>query len=141
MPEISKQHVEKLAAIASSLKAVLDEIRGETVEVPDRVRRAVDRFVAGGVCLRCEKKKPGRYTRGLDANCYNLTIKEINRGETTEAELIRLGRLTEAQKGGRKTSIPALRELSEIASLESDADPEKTVMLDRIEKAKKARKK
>lgn len=117
MPDISTQLVNKLASIAASLDAVLKAIGGAEIEVTPEIAAARDQLIAAGVCLRCLKKKEGRYTRGDCASCYNQTIKEINRNEITLEEVVSMGRLTpEAKRGGRKRDKdrPAASELGDI---------------------------
>lgn len=118
MPEISSQRVDKLAAAVAALSALIDELKGEMAEPPQEIRDRVQAYVAAGICLRCCQKKDGRYTRGMDANCYNQTIKDINRGDVTESELVMLGRITERPlPGGRRATRPPIAALGELPAL------------------------
>jgi hypothetical protein len=142
MQEISTNHVAKLASIASQLSSLVDAIRGSEIEVPADVQAKVERYIAAGACLRCGKKKGGRYTRGQCVSCYNTTNSEINRG-ASEAELIRNGRLAaEAKKGGRKSITPPLSELGELPPLDaadSDTGPAPAGTIRSAEKRVKAK--
>lgn len=124
MQQIDKQHVEKLASIAIQLQSLLDAIREPEAEVPPEIQEAVDYYVANRICLRCEKRKEGRYTRGLDANCYNMTIKEINAGEVMESDLVRMGRITAVPRsGGRKATTPKHSQLTPLRPLPPERQP------------------
>lgn len=115
VPEISNQHVEQLAKIAAVLGGIANSIdAGKTVVSPE-IAAAVEEYVEAGICLRCSKKKTGRYTRGQCINCYNGTREEITNGESLESDWISRGRLTPvAKSGGRKPheDRPALESLA-----------------------------
>lgn len=117
MPEISNQRVEKLASAVAAISAIVDEIRGESVEVPPETQSRVNDYVAGRYCLRCSKQKGGRYTRGLDVNCYNATMKEIDRNPLLENELIRKGRILPPARGGRPSLRAPATNIGELPAL------------------------
>lgn len=112
MPEISNEQVAKLASLVQSLQAFLETVRQPILEIPAEIAKRVLVLSELGICLRCELKKPGRYTRGCCVNCYNTSIKEIAGDPTVERKLILAGRLkAETQKGGRKPTTPALEDV------------------------------
>lgn len=122
MPEISSQRVEKLASAVATLTALVDEFRGASAEASPEIRKRVAAYIEVGKCLRCGEVKGGRYTRGMDVNCYNATMKEIGRAEVTEAELIVKGRITErALPGGRRSTRPPASEIGELPEFPDEA--------------------
>lgn len=124
MPEIDTQQASKLASAVASLAAIVAEIQGEFAEPPPHIKQRVADYLNRGICLRCGLKTEGRVTRGMDANCYNLTLKEFERGEKTEAEQIQLGRITaKPLPGGRKPKRPASG-IGELPPLDTGDIPE-----------------
>jgi hypothetical protein len=114
MPEISTQHIEKLAELSSVLSAIVAAAGRGKPNVSAEIHAAVEQLVRKGICLRCEKKKAGRYTRGQCASCYNDSIRAINEGEVLESDMVEMGRLLERAPGGRKTDRPAVQQLTPI---------------------------
>lgn len=132
MPEISQQHVEQLAQIASVLRGLADSFDAQNVVVSHEIAASVEKYVASGTCLRCEQKKSGRYTRGQCASCYNDTRADISGGRSLESDWIKKGRLTPvAQAGGRKPAAdrPSLQQLTPLGSGRSQAAKENAAAL------------
>ena len=123
MPEISQQLVEQLTSIAKSLRGVIDAIGLEKISVAAEIAAAVEQYDKAGICLRCGKKKPGRYTRGQCTNCYNDTRERITSGEVLESRLIEIGRLTPVAKTGGRKKVADRPEIDELTPLKMLDDP------------------
>lgn len=104
MQTIHKNDAEKLTQMAASLTAIAERLRGKTAQISAETRERVKQYEVADICLWCLKHKPGdRFTRGLCATHYNEVNKKIGTGELDEVELLELGRIAEAQSGGRKS--------------------------------------
>ena len=59
-------------------------------------------------CLACDEEVPEdrRYLRGLCEGCHRATLRAIARGDFTEEERIKKGKLLAKATGGRKPTNP-----------------------------------
>lgn len=62
-------------------------------------------------CLACGQPLDGTVVRGCHERCYKATMRAVARGETTEAERIKAGKLLASETGGRPPSNPVSKEL------------------------------
>lgn len=89
----------ELSRIAKMLADVADKIGPiEGIEDPVAPQEAWDRN-AKGLCLSCENPA-GK--RGLCDACYQRSLRAIESGETTDAELVRMGLRLPVAKPGKK---------------------------------------
>ncbi len=65
-----------------------------------RVAKAADQ----GLCVACLQPLDGRVIRGVHERCYRATRNAVLRGDFTEEDRIKEGKLLECQPGGRKVS-------------------------------------
>ena len=69
-----------------------------------------------GACLGCERPfEANQEIRcGMCSTCYNGALYAISKRRTTRVELIRLGRMLPATKGGRKPANSFTKSLSDL---------------------------
>lgn len=84
------------------------------IRVTADVEKRIAQLQADGRCLGCEEKiKSGdRVSRGLCGTCYHGARYAMKRRRTSQAQLLREGRLLEASPGGRKPANKFTRELA-----------------------------
>lgn len=84
------------------------------VKISTDIERRIETLRAEGKCLGCEEPLPKgkRVSRGLCATCYHGARYAMTRRRTSEAQLLREGRLLQANPGGRKPANKFTRELS-----------------------------
>jgi hypothetical protein len=84
------------------------------VKISTEVEKRVVQLRAEGKCLGCEEPltKGERVSRGLCMTCYHGARYAMKRRRTSEAQLLREGRLLEQNPGGRKPANKFTRELS-----------------------------
>ncbi|MEM7558452.1 MAG: hypothetical protein AAF394_04960 [Planctomycetota bacterium] len=83
------------------------------VDMDKEAIRRIAKAEEEGLCLAClEKLKPGEAViRGDHARCYHAIYRAIQRGETTDAQMVAKGMMLEASRGGRPRSNPISIEL------------------------------
>jgi hypothetical protein len=109
MPEISGQHVERLASAVAILNVMLSEIQAGEVAVDPTISAMVAEKVARRECLVTGEIVPEgeRYIRGLSPRGENKVRSIMAKGHYTERDFIRAGKMTaQAKKGGRKSAKP-----------------------------------
>ena len=101
-----KELAEQLLAMASQLTKLasnLSESDRKEAEFP------AERWpqVEARTCLICETPilRTETPARGAHNRCYKRLIERIKLGELTDSQAVAMGKLTPAQKGGRKPSI------------------------------------
>lgn len=82
------------------------------VRVKPEAIRHIERCQSEGKCLACDRKVPSgqRVIRGLCEACYQATLRAIGRGDFTQEERIKAGKLLARRPGGRQPSNPVTRE-------------------------------
>jgi hypothetical protein len=84
---------------------LLMEFKRVAVRISKEVKQRRDQLLSQRICLVCEQKYEGATRRGECHTCRQFTIRMVERGEASENDLIRDGKLTELpekKKGGRK---------------------------------------
>lgn len=89
-------------------------VKKSPVKIPPEIERQNDRLKADGICLGCGDKIPPKVKdkRGLHPKCYEAYRRAVSRGETTEKEMLRSGKILPASPG-RPLSNPLAKELAE----------------------------
>jgi hypothetical protein len=88
-------------------------VKKVNVSVSPEGEKRRERLAAEGCCLGCgEKVAKGEITkRGLHLKCYEAYRRALKRGETTERDMIRMGKLA-APHPGRPLSNPLAIDLA-----------------------------
>lgn len=89
------------------------ETKRLAIRISEKVKQRRDALVNAGKCLVCEEQIHGASRRGDCATCRQYLRRMVERGETTEMELIKKGKLCEMSPltTGRKTKSKARSEL------------------------------
>ncbi len=58
------------------------------------------------LCVACEQPLYGESVRGCHWKCYKATMRAIERGELTEEQRVREGKLLASRRAGRPPSNP-----------------------------------
>ena len=81
--------------------------------LPKQAAERVEKAEENGLCLACLEPlgRSDRQIRGVHDTCYKALMRACKRGDVTEQDLIRQGRLFAAKKAGRKPNHKALKGL------------------------------
>jgi hypothetical protein len=96
------------------MRALIHSLRYVNVK-----KSAMDRIAKcerDGLCLACLEKLDGRVIRACHERCVKATKRAIERGDFTEDERVRDGKLGESSPGGRPASNPVTIEAKQAAS-------------------------
>lgn len=108
MPNISRKHLADIRRTVNLLIEVLDAIDDSPPVISEETSTMVAAKVRDRICLACGSQIPPneKTKRGLEITCYNTLRSRIRRGETTESQLIRDGKMTaEPVSPGRVSKI------------------------------------
>lgn len=79
-----------------------------TIRVGKTEAKRIEEHVEARVCLACDCKveEDRRYLRGLCEGCHRATLRAIARGDFSEEDRIKKGKLLAKASGGRKPTNP-----------------------------------
>jgi predicted RNA-binding Zn-ribbon protein involved in translation (DUF1610 family) len=94
----------------------INEKKPVAIRVSDDVANRIADFIARRKCLSChvELQINQRYVRGLCGNCYQTARNVMEKGEKSEADLIRAGLLAGSTGGGRPARSAFRKRLAEL---------------------------
>lgn len=83
-------------------------VRHMSVRLGKSAQKRLHKCNEKGLCLACEQPiKDGEHVvRGIHLRCYHATLRAIKRGDFTDDQRVREGRMLQAKPGGRPPTNP-----------------------------------
>lgn len=121
MRKITDGQFDDLRRIYAKLSELLASIGNAPSDVSPEVLAVTEDLMRRKICLACRMPIPDgdRSRRGVDSACYSTIRARIARGETTEAEQVKLGKMA---AGTKRAGRPAKQDFVQNAIERNQSD-------------------